>query len=182
MHYEILIEYEHIDSSSTQERIEELITNTTIKITDQNGNDVTEHVTKITWDPSRNVAIVTVEAPKPSEGFDTYYVVEDTDPADNELSHSEPGRGFTVAITSDGRVLFQEDGSAAPTTEMRFVNVETDSATSFNGGGGSQTMTSMTSAQTGERKLPWAVFGGGMSMIFIAGTVYVFKKKEKIER
>ncbi len=181
VHYEILIEYEHIDSSSAQEKIEELITNTTIRIIDQDGNDVTENVTQITWDPSRNVAIVTVEAPKPSEGFDTYYVIEDTDPADNELSHSEPGKGFTVAITSEGRVLFQEDGSASPTTEMRFVNVETSVLTSSDAGG-SQTLTSMTSAQTGERRLPLAVFGGGMSMIFIAGVVYVFKKKEKIEK
>ena len=43
------------------------------------------------------------------------------------------------------------------------------------------TLTNMTSAQTGEKKLPWAVFGGSISMIFIAGTVYVFRKKEKIE-
>lgn len=177
--YEILIEYEHIDSSSTPERIEELTKNTTIKITDKDGNDVTENVTEITWDPSRNVAIVTVEAPKPSEGFDTYYVVEDTDPADNDLSHSEPGKGFTVAITSDGKVLFQEDGSATPTTELRFVNVET--ATDIIDDDSPNSMTSMTSAQTGERKLPWAVFGGGMSIIFIAGAVYVFRKKENIK-
>lgn len=140
---------------------------------------MTENVTEITWDPSRNVAIVTVEAPKPSEGFDTYYVVEDTDPADNDLSHSEPGKGFTVAITSDGKVLFQEDGSATPTTELRFVNVET--ATDIIDDDSPNSMTSMTSAQTGERKLPWAVFGGGMSIIFIAGAVYVFRKKENIK-
>ncbi len=175
MHFEILIEYEHIDSSSKPERIEELTTNTTIKIVDKDGNDVTENVTKITWDPTRDVAIVTVEVPKPSEGFDTYYVVESTDPADNDLSHSEPGKGFTVAVTSDGKVLFQEDGSATPTTELRFVNVEGATDTITN------TMTSMTAPQTGERKLPWTVLGGGMSMIFIAGVVYVFKKKEKIE-
>ena len=65
---------------------------------------------------------------------------------------------------------------------------DTDSATTnmvdttgASAGRDTSTLSNMTSAQTGERKLPWAVFGGGMSMIFIAGTVYVFKKKEKIE-
>ncbi|MDE6712890.1 MAG: LPXTG cell wall anchor domain-containing protein, partial [Lachnospiraceae bacterium] len=65
---------------------------------------------------------------------------------------------------------------------------DTDSATTnmvdttgASAGRDTSTLSNMTSAQTGERKLPWAVFGGSMSMIFIAGTVYVFKKKEKIE-
>ena len=104
-------------------------------------------------------------------------MVESTDPADKDLSHSEPGKGFTVAITSDGEVLFQEDGSASTTSELRFVNVET----ATDNAGGTTSMTSMTSAQTGERRLPWVVFGSGMTMVFIAGVVYVFKKKEKIE-